>query len=190
MAQALLCRATTGEQAQEVKMPTFPKKILAVAMFCALCIGAASTSEAGPARSGFQGQPYNQLTPQQQAQAQQIFNESYVSMQNTREELAYKRSLLDQQLASPNPDSATIEKLSREIGELRGKMLAGRVAVRSKLAQQGLPPDCFGPCAEPGYDRPMYNNGWGNSYHHGRGPGHGHGGRGGCWGYRGMMGNW
>lgn len=165
-------------------MAKLSRKMLAVALFCALAFGMAATSEAGPARGGFQ----HQLTPEQQAQARQIFNENYASLQNTREELAYKRSLLDQQLASPNPDTATIEKLSREIGELRGKMLAGRVAVRSRLAQQGLPPDCFGPCGDPGYERPM-NNGWGNSYHHGGRRWHGHGGRGGCWGYGGMMGD-
>ncbi|MBD5642181.1 MAG: periplasmic heavy metal sensor [Desulfovibrio sp.] len=165
------------------------KRILAAALFCALALGVASASYAAPGKGGFQAQPYGQaLTPEQQAQARQIFTENYVSLQNTREELAYKRQLLDQQLASPNPDSATIEKLSREIGELRGKMLAGRVAVRSQLEQQGLPPDCFGPCGDPGYAGPRYyHNGWGGGYHHGGRHGRG---RGGCWGYGGMMGGW
>lgn len=166
----------------------FKSGIAAMAIFCALCLAVPTKSDARPGGNPpYPGQPQPgwQLTPEQQAMAQQIFNENYASMQNVREELAYKQSLLDQQLASPNPDRATIEKLSREIGDLRGKMLASRVDVRSKLAQQGLPPDCFGPCWGPGESMPM-NNGWGYWRHHRRsGWHHGHGGRDwgrmGCW---------
>lgn len=170
-------------------MRSINRKFAGMAASLALILCVSATAEARrDAYHHYGGAQYDwQLTPEQQAQAQQILNESYASLQNTREELAYKRSLLDQQLASSNPDSATIEKLSREIGELKGKMLAGRAAARSRLQQQGLPPDCLGHWGAPGYDMPM-NNGWGRYGRH-RGW---HGGHHGYWGpCQGMgMGGW
>ncbi len=161
---------------------------MAASLALILCVSA--TAEARrDAYHHYEGAQYDwQLTPEQQAQARQILNESYASLQNTREELAYKRSLLDQQLASSSPDSATIEKLSREIDELKGKMLAGRVAARSRLQQRGLPPDCLDHWGAPGYDMPM-NNGWGRyGRHRGWHGGH-HGYCDPCQGM-GMMGGW
>lgn len=96
-----------------------------------------------------------QWTPEQRAQAQEIFDRNYANMNNIRQELAAKRYELDAQLASPNPDSAKIESLSREIGELRGKMLANRSKVRNQLRDQGLSSDYYGDS----------NNG---NWHHGR----------------------
>lgn len=129
---------------------------------------------------------YQQITPEQWAEAQKIFNENYAGMENTRQELAYKRQLLDQHLSSPNPDRNAIEQLSREIGELRGKMLASRVEARNRLAERGLPADCYGPCngyypmGMMGYDMmgPYYGG-----RHHGHGYRHGRGGWG-CPGWR------
>lgn len=175
------------------------KKIVPLFIAAALLLGGAVVASAAEtANSGmrYQMQPYGQqLTPEQMSKAQKIYNDSYAEMEEARQALAGKRAELDQQLASPNPDRGRIEALSRDIGELRGKMLASRLDVRNKLAEQGLPPDCFGrgpangygPDYGPGYGpcrngfgmggmMEGYGNGW---YHHGHG--HGGWGRGGCW---------
>lgn len=165
------------------------KSLAGIFIAAAFILGGAAMGNAQE-QDGAPGlQPYGQqLTPEQMAQARKIFDKSYADMEGTRQALASKRMELDQQLASPNPDRSRIEALSREIGELRGKMLSSRVEVRNSLAAQGLPPDCFGrgygPANGQGYG-PCWggmmgrypDNGW---YHH-----HGHGGwgghRGGCW---------
>lgn len=168
------------------------KKIVSLFFAAALLLGgAALASAATDSDMRYQMQPYGQqLTPQQMEKAQKIYDDSYAEMEQAREALAAKRAELDRQLASNNPDRNRIEALSREIGELRGKMLTSRMDLRNKLASQGLPPDCFGRWPGNGYGpgygsgygpcwggRGMmegYGNGW---YHHG----HGGWGRGGCW---------
>ncbi len=160
--------------------------IVAAFIFGAVAISDAQGPNDAPR---YQMQPYGQqLTPQQMEQARQIWQQSYAEMEGTRQALANKRAELDQQLASPNPDRGRIESLSREIGELRGKILSSRADVRSQLAARGLPPDWYGygpanngsygyygaPCWS-GMDGMM---GWpGNGWRHH----HGHGWRGGCW---------
>lgn len=86
-----------------------------------------------------------QLTPQQRQQAERIFNENFSSMDQTRNELALKRDELNAELESSNPNRAKIESLSREIGELRGKMLNARLNARSQMLKEGLPDDYYGP---------------------------------------------
>lgn len=172
----------------EVDMKIFSKPVTALFFAAALILGAAGVSQAAGDGPAYQARPYApQLSPEQMAKAQEIIDRSYVDMQNTRESLAAKRAELDQQLASPNPDRGRIEALSREIGDLRGKMLSARVDVRNRLAQQGLPPDCFADGPARGYMGPGYGPCWGNGmmggngwYHHGRGH-RGWRGHGGCW---------
>lgn len=165
--------------------------VLAVAV-CALCLCFANLADAAQGDGGtqYQMQPYGQYTQQQMEAAQKIFNDSYADMAQTRQALNDRQYQLSQELASPKPDKGKIEALSQEIGKLRGQMLAARTDLRKNLANQGLPPDCFGygrpwagaaPCGAPGWgpcwggDNGDYRGGW---YHHGRGHGHG---RGGCW---------
>lgn len=101
-----------------------------------------------PQNNDFGGPGWNrQLTPQQMEQARKIFDNNYQAMSETRELLNAKRAQLKAVMAQPNPDKSQIETLSREIGELRGKILAARVDVRNQLSSQGLPKDFFGPNA-------------------------------------------
>lgn len=162
-------------------MMKLANKTLSVLALAGVLLCGVSAVQAAPANAA----PNNgyDLTPEQSAAMRKIFTENYDNMSSTREALAAKRAELDAQLASPNPDGAKIESLSREIGELRGKMLAARADVRAKLNREGLPSDYYGPDApryHNGYDREIRRGGpaWG---HHG----HGHGGRGrgcgGCW---------
>lgn len=164
----------------------FKKSFASLAIAAALVLGA-SAGQAQPdgVPPAYQMQPYRGLTAQQEQEAQKIFVDNYAEMEATRQALAAKRMELDQQLASPSPDKGKIERLSREIGELRGKMLSARADVRAKLNQKGLPPDYFGPNYDygrgygPCWDAPQ--GGWDRGYgwyHHGY---RGHGHRGGCW---------
>lgn len=191
-------------------MKILNKKIALIALAATLLCGFAANGEAAfhgpgapapaPGQGNF-GAPCPAfgpgLSPEQMQQAQQIFNESFASMDGTRQTLAAKRAELNALLASPNPDKGQIERLSTEIGQLRGKMLAARADVRAKLQQQGLPADFYGPGAprggnfgpNPGWGCPgmmMWDNGpqgWNDGprggWHHGPrhgGRGHGHGG--------------
>lgn len=140
-------------------------------------IASAAAGFTGPGSDNFPGKNQNQswgqqLTPQQRQQAEKIFNENFASLDETRQALAAKRQALDAELSSENPDPAKIESLSREIGELRGKILAARVKVRSQLAEEGLPQDFYGPGGPKGSrDRNRGPEVW----HHGkRRHGHGH----------------
>lgn len=160
------------------------------AAFCAMLL----VYGVAQAAAGFTGPGSNdgnrpvwgdQLTPEQRQQMEKIFNDNFSDMDETRQMLAAKRQALDEELRSPNPNPAKIETLSREIGELRGKMLAARVAVRSQLEKAGLPGDFYG----PGAPRPEKRRPRGPEVWHGGRSGHGHGHHnrswrgcpGGCW---------
>lgn len=168
------------------------KKLLTGILFCALMFGSAINSSAQPNGNGPRG-PIpgweQELSPEQMEQAKKIFNESYAAQDSTRQALAVKRAELNAILSSANPDTAKIESLSREIGELRGKMLAARAETRAKLQQQGLPADIYGPDQQ---SQRAWRNGP-RDWHHGPKHGHRHHYNGG-WGCPGMMynmmGNW
>ena len=166
------------------------KRIATGVLFGVLALGICATANSQP--GGAMGRPgpamQQQLSPEQLEQAKRIFQESYKDMEATRQALAAKRAELDSLLYSPNPDKAKIETLSREIGELRGKMLAARVETREKLQQNDLPENIYGP------DQPM-RRGYGPRPEVWQGGRHWHGHRRphGGWGCPGMMGpcgNW
>lgn len=179
-------------------MKVYRKSLAIASLACAILLGANANAAPGDNQAPRypQAQPYGQqqLSPEQQAKAQAIYDETMASTNSARQALSMKRNQLDQELQSPNPDRGQIEQLSREIGELRGQLLAARAEARSRLSQQGLPPDCFGGCY--GMRGMGMMNGWDGYFHHGRGHGrgHGHGGHRGGWdGYyrgMGMMGGW
>lgn len=104
------------------------------------------------------------LTPEQRDRVQRIIDDNYAAMDANRDALDEKRARLAEEMANPNPDSATIERLSREIGELRGKMLAARAKIRAELAKNGVTAAPYAPNrGEPG-DGPRY---YSRGYHHG-----------------------
>lgn len=167
---------------QEGSMNTM--KIFAMAAFIStIALGWAPTAQAANDAPPLPQQGWSQ---EQWAEARRIFDETNAGMTTTRQELASKREILDRELAKPNPDAGTIEKLSREIGELRGRMLSARATARSRLAERGLPADCYGPCASyyP-YPGPMMGYGDWDRPHRPRHHGGHHGPRGG-WGCGGM----
>lgn len=187
-------------------MKPFYRKLALIALVATVFCAFAANGQAafyGPGESAPDPENYDApcpafgpgLSPEQMRQAQKIFDENFASMDATRQELAAKRAELNALLASPNPDRGKIERLSADIGQLRGKMLAARADVRAKLQQQGLPADFYGPNGprgwgygpNPGWGCPgmMWDNGhrgWhgyrGGPWHHG--PRHGGRGHGGC----------
>lgn len=173
-------------------MNRFAKRVTTLALAAALGLGMAGAAQAArDYRPDSQAYAGAGLTDEQRAAADKIISETVNNTGEVREALRAKRAELDAQLASPRPDADKIEKLSGEIGELRGKLLSARLAMRDKLAKQGLPPvDDFGPGPRDYGPRDGYGyggHGYGYGYgHYGHGPRGHHGGpRGGWGGHRG-----
>lgn len=176
-------------------MTTFSKRITTLALAGILALGAAGAAQAANGRDYRpDAYAYPGLSAEQQATAQKLHAESLADTNTLRDALRAKRAELDAQLASPDPDKGKIESLSRDIGELRGKLMAARVDLRAKLAREGIPAEAYGPAPQgrPGPGGPGYGpgygpcwgpdgHGYGYGYHHGRRGGHHGGPRGGCW---------
>lgn len=127
-----------------------------------------------------------QLTQEQMEKAKQIFLNASGKMDNIRQSLYNKQNELNAEMSKPTPSNDKISSLSREVGELRGKLLSLQNDIRSQLTKEGLPAEAFEQNYAPAnmppyyqgmpcYNEPCYNgNGpcWGGA--HMRGPGH-------CW---------
>lgn len=85
-----------------------------------------------------------QLSPAQRIAAQKIIDEGINNTAPIRQSLSNKYSELNALLSMNAPDNESIEKLSREIGELRGKLLEERIKTRENMRKQGLPEGYFG----------------------------------------------
>lgn len=188
-------------------MTLFNKKLTTLALAAILALVAAGAAQAAGRDYRPDAQAYAGLTTDQQAKARKIHDETVAATSETREKLRAKRAELDAQLASPEPDKGKIESLSREIGELRGKLMAARVDLRARLAKEGIPAEAFEPASGPrngfgpgnggpGNGGPAYgpgpgpDGGYGYGYHHGRRGGHHRGGWGGGYAPMGGCGCW
>lgn len=83
------------------------------------------------------------LSPEQQAAARKIIDENRASTSATREALKARTAELDAQMKSETPDTTLVQKLSAEIGELKGRLLAARADLRQELAKGGIPSGTF-----------------------------------------------
>lgn len=79
------------------------------------------------------------LTRGQREELARILKQNYTTVAPLRQQLAAKRGELASELDSANPDKDKITGLSREIGDIRGKLLSARVDLRGQLAAAGLP---------------------------------------------------
>ncbi len=164
------------------------RKLGVLALAAALALGFSATAQAYHGGWGGGGPGYSQpLNQEQRNAAEKIYKENYDKTQATRDALVAKRAELDAQLANPAPDKGKIERLSREIGELRGKLLTSREEMRAQLKAAGIPEygfgpgDGYGPDGPRGYYHGPYYDGPNSGYDRGYG---GHGPRGhrrGCW---------
>lgn len=85
-----------------------------------------------------------QLNSSQKIAAQKIIDENINNTAPIRQSLSNKYADLNLLLCMETPDREKVEKLSREIGELRGNLLEERIKAREKMRKQGLPDGYFG----------------------------------------------
>lgn len=81
----------------------------------------------------------DELGAEQKAAAQAILDQHMAEIGSAREALAAKNAALAEAMAAERPDAAKIERISREIGEIRGQVAVKRVELRKKFAEAGLP---------------------------------------------------
>lgn len=163
----------------------FGLMILAGAMF----VAGAKNCAAQPGGNYYDYAPNAPLTQQQQMALQQILAENSAKLAPLHEELATKEAELQGELDSTAPDQGRITALSREIGELRGRIMSAQVEMRGKLVNAGIPavpaqrygqpgpqwmmggcaPNCFGVQGGWGGMPCWGGQGWGYGPRHGRG---------------------
>lgn len=154
------------------------KKILMAAIcFSAISAGA---SFAAPGQVHEAHESYKlALTEEQKDKAKALFDEHRKDTDADRQKLIIKEAELKAQIQSVSPDAAKIESISKEIGEIRGRMLAARVKLDAQLEKEGLPSKGL----HDGYGRMSGEHGGGHGSMGGRGSMRGMGGNsqsGGC----------
>ena len=89
------------------------------------------------------------LTPEQTATVEKLHADFFTATVAIRQQLIVKRAELQAELLGNKPDPQKVEKLSTEIGTLRGKMINERNALASKLEEAGISTTYGGmrPCA-------------------------------------------
>jgi len=145
------------------------KKILSLTAVAAMVL-TASLALAGPGGqgkgpgAGFGGPCAAQLSPEKQAAFQKLHTDFYTKTVQMRADLQVKRAELNAVAVSPNPDQGKIDTLSKEIGDLNGKLLAERTRFRIQVAKE------IGPEAAA-----CFGGGMGGGFGHGHRGGHGAG---------------
>lgn len=124
-------------------------KMMTLALALSATVAVAGLAEARGMGGGYgrqgagpvYGQGYNApaLTAEQQAAAQKIFAAHLAVVQPIKQQLIVKQAELQAQMISATPNAAKVEALSKEIGGLRGKMLAERANMNAQLTKEGLP---------------------------------------------------
>lgn len=91
-----------------------------------------------------------QMTQAQMEKAQQIYENSSGKIDNLMQSLASKQNELNAELAKSSPSNDKVLKLSSEIGEIRGRLIAEHNAIRAQLAKEGIPAPAPGQVPGPG----------------------------------------
>jgi len=99
-----------------------------------------------------------QLSPEKQAAFQKLHDAYTAKTSQMRAALGVKMAELNAATVAPTPDQAKIDGLTKEIGELQGKLLSERAQLRIQVAKE----------VGPGV---MGGMGMGGGYHHGGGNG-------------------
>ncbi|MGD9607938.1 MAG: periplasmic heavy metal sensor [Desulfovibrionaceae bacterium] len=82
------------------------------------------------------GAGFAQLSPEKQAAYQKLAEAYYNKTAQTRAAVGVKRAELNAVAVAQNPDTAKIESLSKEIGDLTGKLIAERTQFRIQVAKE------------------------------------------------------
>lgn len=113
----------------------------------------------GPGGQGYEGYEGDALSAEQRASIDKLYNEHRDKVGPMFREMDNKNADLYEEMYKDTPNESKINSLSKEIGELQGKINAERVKMRTELEKEGISPR-----------RGFY-----------RGAHRGHGGYGPCW---------
>ena len=105
-----------------------------------------------------------QLTPEKQAAFQKIHDAFAAKTAQMRAELGVKMAELNALAVAPTPDQAKIDALTKQIGEIKGKLLSERTQFRIQVAKE-VGPGFGGGCG--GMGGGMMGHGMGGGYHGG-----------------------
>lgn len=86
------------------------------------------------------------LTPEQQARAQQIYQEDGQKIVGLRQQLINKRRELNGVVMSQSPDERRIQGLVDEVANLHKQILQAEIAMQRRLSQAGIPTRGLGMC--------------------------------------------
>lgn len=122
-------------------MKTISLRMTTLALLAALSLTCADFVQAQPDRAPSKEGPCQEapLTPEQMESVKKMSEAFFEQTLPLRQALIVKKAELKAQMISPQPDTAKVIVLSREIGELRGKMKAARITLRVELEKQGIP---------------------------------------------------
>lgn len=82
------------------------------------------------------GAGFAQLSPEKQAAYQKLAEAFYNKTAQTRAAVGVKRAELYAASVAQNPDTAKIDALSKEIGDLTGKLIAERTQFRIQVSKE------------------------------------------------------
>lgn len=127
------------------------KNVLTLSLALAAILGLAGMANAqnhmmggaGMAGGHAMGAVYN-LPPEKQAAVQKLYSEHNLATEPLRQQLFAKQSELNVLYYSGSTDTAKVQTLSREIGELNGKLYSAQVNLRKQLAKEGVPASGMG----------------------------------------------
>ncbi|MBQ3059031.1 MAG: periplasmic heavy metal sensor [Desulfovibrio sp.] len=113
----------------------------ALALLAVLSLACADFAQAKPEGDIQKDCPRKEvsLSQEQRDAMEKLSREYFDKTLSLRQALMVKKAELEAQMISPRPDTAKVEALSREIGELRGKMTVARINFRTELEKQGIP---------------------------------------------------
>lgn len=115
----------------ENTMNTSQWKKYLVATVLVLGISGVGAAVAAPA-------PADVNPEEMRAKAEKIHEDHRAATDTTRQQLMVKEAELKGQMQSVNPDTGRIEALSKEIGELRGRLAVAKIKMKQQLEKEGL----------------------------------------------------
>lgn len=117
------------------------KRTIIIALMAAFLMASGLSTGAFAQGMGHMGMGMGnaQLSVEQQAVLQKIYQEQGQAISNLSQQLMDKQYELNAQLASPNTDEKRTQVLAKEITDLNGKILEARISLQRQLAKEGLP---------------------------------------------------
>lgn len=119
------------------------KSILSFALIALTLIVSAGMATAGHTAGHKRGHfqdclPAMELTAEQQTAVQKLRAEHHNATSELRRQLVLKEAELRAQFIGNKPEVGQVEKLSKDIGEIRGKLLGERVKFNERLTKAGI----------------------------------------------------